>query len=41
MDYKYLFELLAALDENHFLVVDEHCVEIYSKEEYFATPMSK
>lgn len=41
MDYKYLFELLAALDEDHFLVVEKNCVEVYSKDMFLPTPVSK
>ena len=38
MSNKELFELLAQVDENHFAVVENECVEIYSKDEFLPTP---
>lgn len=38
MDVKTLFEALAQVDENHFIIVENGCVEVYSKEDFLPTP---
>lgn len=36
---KRLFEVLSRIDDEHFAVVENECVEIYSKTEFIATPV--
>lgn len=38
MDSKRLIEALAMVDENHFVIVEKDCVEIYSKDDFLPTP---
>lgn len=39
MDAKTLIEALAQVDEEHFVIVENDCVEVYRKEDFFATPV--
>lgn len=39
MDVKPLIEALELVDKDHFVIVENDCVEVYRKEEYFATPV--
>lgn len=41
MESERLNELLAMVDEDHFAIVENDCVEIYSKKEFYATPTPK
>lgn len=34
-------EVVTMVDEDHFAVVEDDCVEIYSKTEFYATPTPK
>lgn len=36
---KELFEALCRVDDGHFIIVENGCVEIYSKDEFVPTPM--
>ena len=38
MDVKTLIEALAQVDRDHFIIVEEDCVEVYRKEDFFPTP---
>ena len=38
MDVKTLIEALAKVDRDHFIIVEEDCVELYSKEDFLPTP---
>lgn len=38
MDVKILIEALAQVDRDHFIIVEEDCVEVYRKEDFFPTP---
>lgn len=38
MDVKTLIEALAKVDRDHFIIVEEDCVEVYRKDLYFPTP---
>ena len=38
MDVKTLIEALAKVDRDHFIIVEEDCIEVYRKEEFFPTP---
>lgn len=38
MDVKTLIEALAQVDRDHFIIVENDCVEVYRKEDYFPTP---
>ena len=37
-DIKTLIEALAQVDRDHFIIVEEDCVEVYRKEDFFPTP---
>lgn len=41
MNVNEIFERLAMVDENHFAIVENGCVEIYDKSEFYATPTPK
>lgn len=41
MDAKRLIDILARVDEDHFAVIENDCVELYSKAEFYATPTPK
>lgn len=41
MNKERLNEVLAKVDENHFAIVENDCVEIYNKEDFYATPTPK
>lgn len=38
MDVKTLIEALAKVDRDHFIIVEEDCVEVYRREEFWPTP---
>ena len=38
MDVKTLIEALAQVDRDHFIIVEDDCVEVYRKEDFFPTP---
>lgn len=39
MDAKTLLEALAQVDKDHFVIVEDDCVEVYDKKDFFATPI--
>lgn len=38
-DARELFSALGAVDEDHFAIVENECVGVYSKEDFLPTPM--
>ncbi len=38
-DARELFRALGAVDEDHFVVVENDCATVYSKEDFLPTPM--
>lgn len=38
-DIRELFKALGAVDKDHFAIVENECVGVYSKEDFLPTPM--